>query len=250
MGWLWATPSPPSDPNRNNTPQTQKPDAKNETPKRDDTKESDSDLNQFLAELRADLSKPDSKRDAAPPKPQPPSTQPSATTSTLSSWFNTLSPKPSQEEETPTPTSTSRNPTPGSEALAHSLRPSSMSCRQAFDLAYACQSIGGQFTSVYREGGLRSCSHLWDDFWFCMRMKSYTGPVSEEMIREHYRKKDLEKYGGKPNSEDVWASREEKVAPGSVFREPIVEEVVSDEEWQLMEIQRRKEIRKQLGYED
>lgn len=124
-----------------------------------------------------------------------------------------------------------------------------MSCRQAFDLAYACQSVGGQLRSVYREGRIRSCSHLWDDFWFCMRMKSYSGPVKEEMVREHYRKKELDKYAGKPNSEDVWRSREEKVAPGSVFREPYVEENVSDEEWQLMEIERRKQIRKQLGYE-
>lgn len=254
MGWLWASPSPPSDPNRDNpaqNPQTQKPDAKNGSAKRDDAKESDSDLNQFLAELRADLSKPDNAPKTQTQKPPQPPAQPPATTSTLSSWFSSLSPNPPQEEkEAPAPTSTSHNPTPGSEALAHSLRPSTMSCRQAFDLAYACQSIGGQFTSVYREGGLRSCSHLWDDFWFCMRIKSYSGPVSEEMVREHYRKKELDKYGGKPNSEDVWASREERVAPGSVFREPIMEEVVSDEEWQLMEIQRRTEIRKQLGYED
>lgn len=247
MGWLWASPSPPSDPNRNTPSQTpppkdQKPDAKN-----DATKESDSDLNQFLAELRADLSKPDAPKTQKSPQPSP--TQPPATTSTLSSWFSSLSPKPAQEEEPPAPASTSPNATPASEALAHSLRPTTMSCRQAFDLAYACQSIGGQFTAVYRDGGVRSCSHLWDDFWFCMRIKSYSGPVSEEMVRDHYRKKELDKYGGKPNSEDIWASREEKVKPGSVFREPIVEEVVSDEEWQLMEIERRKQIRKELGYE-
>ncbi|CAI4211855.1 unnamed protein product [Parascedosporium putredinis] len=145
--------------------------------------------------------------------------------------------------------STSRNFTPGSEALAHSLRPSDMSCRQAFDQAYACQSIGGQWNAIYREGSVRTCSHLWEDFWFCMRVKGYVGPMKEEAIKEHYRRKELEKYGGKPNSEDVWVSRDEKVPPGTAFKEPFVPDNMSDEEWQLMEIERRKEIRRELGIE-
>lgn len=245
MGWLWNSASPPADKSSQQQPPSQSP-ANPPTPP---TKKNDDDaaLNDFLAELRSDLSKPE------PSKPQQPPSS-SSETSTLSSWFGSLASAgkaktASPDDQTPPQTSTHRNATPASDALAHSLRPTSMSCRQAFDQAYACQSMGGQLRAVYREGGIRSCSHLWDDFWFCMRVKSYSGPVKDEMVREHYRKKEMDKYAGKPNSEDVWASREEKVEPGSVFNVPYVEENVSDEEWQLMEIERRKQIRKMLGYE-
>lgn len=240
MGWLWSSPSPP--PPESSRPPTQP----SSTPPKPSPKNDDDDaLVQLLSEIRQDISKP------KPAKPEPPSTPQSSSTSTLSSWLGSLAAKakPADQDAPPPATSTSRHPTPETEALAHSLRPTSMSCRQAFDLAYACQSMGGQFRAVYREGSVRSCSHLWDDFWFCMRVKSYSGPVKEEMVREHYRKKELEKYGGKPNSEDVWASREGKVEVGSVFREPFVEEVMSDEQWQLMEIERRKQIRRELGYD-
>lgn len=82
-----------------------------------------------------------------------------------------------------------------------------------------------------------------------MRAKGYHGAVKEDMVREHYKRKELEKYGGKPNSEDIWVSRDEKVRPGEAFREPFVPDDMSDEEWQLMEIERRKEIRRELGLE-
>ncbi|SPO03932.1 uncharacterized protein DNG_06615 [Cephalotrichum gorgonifer] len=259
MGWLWASPS--SERPRQTPPASQSPPAP--TPPKQTADEHDADeLKKFLMELQADFN---AKPNTPAPKAgltQPVLQQPTTTTTTtssssstpstafsLSSWLPFLAVKSAKPEEGPLPTSTSRTATPTTEALAHSLRPTSMSCRQAFDLAYACQSIGGQFTSVYRDGALRSCSHLWDDFWFCMRTKSYTGPVKDEMVREHYRKKELLKYGGKPNSEDVWESRESMVEPGTVFREPLVEEVLSDDEWQLMEIERRKQIRRELGYE-
>lgn len=97
-----------------------------------------------------------------------------------------------------------------------------MSCRTAFDQAWACNGFGGQWNAVYRYGHMRSCSEQWDDFWFCMRMRSKTGKVKEDMIRARYREKEWKKYGpGKPSSEDVWESRERKVEPGSVFNEEI-----------------------------
>ncbi len=93
-----------------------------------------------------------------------------------------------------------------------------MTCRQAFDFAWGCQSVAGQWNSVYRYGTVRDCSELWSDFWFCMRTRSYGPELRAEAVREHYRQKQLQKYGpGMPSSEDVWASRETKVQPGSVF---------------------------------
>lgn len=41
-------------------------------------------------------------------------------------------------------------------------------------------------------------------------------------IKEHYRAKEFFKYkAGKPSSEDVWESRDEKVPEDSTFKEPI-----------------------------
>lgn len=97
---------------------------------------------------------------------------------------------------------------------------------------------------------MRSCSDIWDDFWFCMRVKSFTGPVKEEAVREHYRKKELAKYGpGMPSSEDVWKSRTVKVQPGTAFTIALEENDVSDEEWQRREMERRRQVRQELGFE-
>ena len=89
---------------------------------------------------------------------------------------------------------------------ADSLYPSEMSCQQAFDAAFYCQSLGGQFTNVYRYGGLRNCKEEWGNFWFCMRTKSYQEPEKGKMIRDHYRRRAL-KYKKGPSSEDVWEAR-------------------------------------------
>jgi hypothetical protein len=120
-----------------------------------------------------------------------------------------------------------------------SLYPTTMSCRDAFDAAFYCQSLGGQFNAVYRYGGMQSCSDHWKSFWFCMSSKSYTGQ-REDMIKEHYRKKAL-KYKVGPSSEDVWEGREKKMEWGEAFSEG-VEELLpgeSDEEWNVRERKRR-----------
>lgn len=121
-----------------------------------------------------------------------------------------------------------------------------MDCEQAFNQAFYCQSLGGQWNNIYRYGGVRSCSDNWDDFWFCMRVKGYQpGPVKDNMIREHYRKRHLEKYGpGKPSSEDVWRERVERVPPGSAFSERVEAPTVSDAEFQKWEMERMEKIRK------
>ncbi|MCJ1313231.1 hypothetical protein MMC25_006908 [Agyrium rufum] len=99
----------------------------------------------------------------------------------------------------------------------NALYPKEMSCRAAFDSAFYCQSLGGQWANVYRYGNLRSCSDQWRNFWFCMRTnRGYmSDEVREKRIQMHYKMRDEEKYGGKkPNSEDVWRIRD-RVLPGA-----------------------------------
>ncbi|KAL1967270.1 hypothetical protein VTN77DRAFT_3316 [Rasamsonia byssochlamydoides] len=98
-------------------------------------------------------------------------------------------------------------PTPASIA-PESLYPDTMDCRSAFDYAFFCQSFGGQFVNIYRYGELRSCSEHWNNFWLCMKSKTYPEEQRKEMIRDHYRKKAI-KYKTGPSSEDVWEVRTE-----------------------------------------
>jgi hypothetical protein len=122
-----------------------------------------------------------------------------------------------------------------------------MSCRQAFDQAYHCNSLGGQWTAVYREGTMRSCSEQWDDFWFCMRTRAYTGAFKEEAIKDHYRQKELKKYGpGRPNSTDIWDARSEKLPVGAAFQNAYVKPDIDDEEWRRQEIERRRMVQRML----
>jgi len=123
-----------------------------------------------------------------------------------------------------------------------------MSCRQAFDLAWGCQSMVGQWNSVYRYGTVRNCSEQWADFWFCMRTKGYPREPREAAIREHYREKEARKYAGQPSSEDVWRSRDEKVEPDSAFSAVYEEANMTDAEQMADDMERRRRIREQLGY--
>ncbi|KAI9798695.1 MAG: hypothetical protein M1825_005022 [Sarcosagium campestre] len=91
-----------------------------------------------------------------------------------------------------------------------SLFPTTMSCREAFDSAFYCQSFGGQFNNLYRYGGVKQCSEHWSAFWFCMRTKSYPQPEREGKIQDFYRKREV-KYKLGPSSEDVWRIRSEPV---------------------------------------
>jgi hypothetical protein len=96
--------------------------------------------------------------------------------------------------------------------LAESIAPfpETMSCSQTFDDAFHCQSFGGQFLNVYRYGGMRDCSEIWSDFWFCMRNRTRPGDEKRLIIKERYMQKD-EKYRNGPSSEDVWKERNRKV---------------------------------------
>jgi len=99
-----------------------------------------------------------------------------------------------------------------------SLYPSHMSCTQAFDSAFYCQSLGGKFNDIYRYGELRSCSEHWSAFWFCMRTKSASAEERPRLVQEHYRQRAA-KYKTKPSSDDVWEARTEPLA--GAFEQPI-----------------------------
>jgi hypothetical protein len=126
-----------------------------------------------------------------------------------------------------------------------------MSCRQAFDLAWGCNSLGGQWNAVFRNGEMRSCADHWDDFWFCMRTKSYTGQLKADAVRQHYRNKEYAKYyaPGRHSSEDVWEARQHRLPAGGAFTHAIDDASVSDDEWRRQENDRRRKIRDGLGFE-
>lgn len=94
----------------------------------------------------------------------------------------------------------------------NALYPRTMGCRQAFDQAFYCQSLGGKFNDIYRYGELRSCSDNWSAFWFCMRVRNLGDNERQEAIRDYYEKREgqiKKERGG--SSEDIWDIRTEPV---------------------------------------
>ncbi|MCJ1302228.1 hypothetical protein MMC08_005031 [Hypocenomyce scalaris] len=111
-------------------------------------------------------------------------------------------------------TTTPITPSDPTDISPASLYPTTISCRAAFDSAFYCQSLGGQFTNLYRYGSVRNCSDQWRNFWFCMRTNNSRGMMSDEerkrRVQEHYRRRAA-KYKVGPSSEDVWDVRGERV---------------------------------------
>lgn len=126
-----------------------------------------------------------------------------------------------------------------------------MSCRDAFDYAWHCHTPGSQINAVYRYGSMRPCTELWDDFWFCMRTKSFSPAMRAAAVQAHYAAKEESKYGdGKPSSEDVWESREERVQPGTAFQAKFEDApVLDDKELQRFDAERRRRIREEMEME-
>ncbi|KAH7155297.1 hypothetical protein B0J13DRAFT_222577 [Dactylonectria estremocensis] len=224
MAWLWASATPvekaPAPANKESAPPPSV-SASTSTPtptsslssSSSNELSSDPEIQKFLA-LFDTKSQPTDQTHSATSSS---SSQKPTEQSSISSWFSVRS----------SPSSSSRNgaeavEAPPGDAVSESLLPTDLSCRTAFDQAWACNSMGGQWNAIYRYGEMRSCSEHWDDFWFCMRIKSYGKEMRENVIRAHHRNKNHAKYGpGKPSSEDVWQGRDEKVKVGSVFIEPI-----------------------------
>ncbi|OAA76672.1 hypothetical protein LEL_06356 [Akanthomyces lecanii RCEF 1005] len=242
MGWLWSSNAKPTeaptsqDPPPTNTP-TQTPPSQPSPPKPQSAE--DAELQKFMEFFKAEEAAAASSRvngdtqQHTGPKPSP-----------LPEWFaKMITPKDNPLYKEPD--------APRRDPLSESLLPTDMSCRQAFDAAWGCNSVGGQWNAVYRYGEMRSCTEKWDDFWFCMRHKSASGPVKEDLMRTHYRNKEHAKYyaPGKASSEDVWEARVQKVAPDTVFTESIDVPTMADEEWRKMESERRQKIRDGLGFD-
>ncbi|KAI9158393.1 Early meiotic induction protein 1 [Paramyrothecium foliicola] len=238
MGWLWASPSPqkPSTPVQNQSSSAQAPTSQSTTSAPNEPV--DPEIQKFFELFSKDSGNSTQQNTASPSDASSakPTDKPS------SSWFSSLRTS-SQEPTAPTTA-------PPQSEIAEALLPTEMSCRQAFDLAWQCNSIGGQWNAVYRYGSMRSCSEQWNDFWFCMRTKSYSAEMKERLIKEHYRNKEHAKYytPGRPSSEDVWESRTEMVDSGTVFKEPLDAPKLDDDEWRRLESERRQKIRDGLGY--
>ncbi|KAF4453628.1 Early meiotic induction protein 1 [Fusarium austroafricanum] len=210
MGWLWSS-TPPSE-DKSPAPAKETPPATSTTPLSPSTSTSTPSNSNTDPEIQKFLDLFEAEKNSNPSSTQ--EQQQQQKSSAIPSW---LSLKKSTRSSALTPADI-----PPRDALSEALLPTDMSCRQAFDQAWACNSMGGQFNAVYRYGEMRSCSEHWDDFWFCMRTKSYSAEMREKAIRDYYRAKEFTKYGpGKPSSEDVWESREGKVPEGTVFNEPI-----------------------------
>ncbi|KAI9853186.1 MAG: hypothetical protein M1838_000042 [Thelocarpon superellum] len=126
----------------------------------------------------------------------------------LQEFIDQVSAEPSRPSNV-SPTDAASSPSPSS-ISPDSLFPTSMSCRQAFDSAFYCQSMGGQFNNVYRYGGIKDCSEHWGAFWFCMRTRSYSDEERAKKVQDFYRGRAV-KYKIGPSSEDVWEVRREPV---------------------------------------
>ncbi|KAL2140020.1 hypothetical protein VTI28DRAFT_4328 [Corynascus sepedonium] len=263
MGWFWQSPSSAKATDSNDAssststspvpppaaPQGQAPAAGAAT------SSSDREMAMFM-----DMLLKDAQSSSAQPKTQPPPpirTPPmsSEPKSTSSSWFPWSSTKSTTATAEPTPEQTQqpasiKTRSPQSVAMSEHVLPTTMSCRDAFDYAWHCHTPGAQWNAVYRYGSVRPCTELWDDFWFCMRTKSYSPELRAEAIREHYRAKEEAKYGaGRPSSEDVWESRDERVAPGTAFKKSFDPPIVDDAEFQRADAERRRRIREMIGVE-
>ncbi|KAB8300145.1 hypothetical protein EYC80_000373 [Monilinia laxa] len=189
------------------------------TPTRDEIAEQE--LNSFLRELEAD-------------------THPSSTK------YNRV-PRNTPPEHPHTSSNKTNSQDDPSEPLSIQLLPTTMSCRTAFDAAFYCQSLGGQFNNLYRYGTARDCSESWSDFWFCMKTRTYADSEKAKLIKARWFEREKRKYGdpedknrelGK-SSEDIWKGREQRLEWGEAFCVPELKWSGSDDEWRKLEKEHR-----------
>lgn len=194
MGWMWSN-------------------APKQPPPKDEPQPQSSEPPQLFPHAQSESSPPlTNSQPRAPSRDE----QAEAEFQNLLKEFSTATSEPS--DATHLPFNASNSPSAPPSLINHSsihpdnLYPTTMSCRAAFDSAFYCQSLGGQFLNVYRYGTIRQCSDQWSNFWFCMRTNR--GMIGEEerkkRIRMHYMGR-AGKYRSGPSSEDVWSVREERV---------------------------------------
>jgi len=154
--------------------------------------QADSELNAFLKEIGA--------------TPEP-TTAASANTTADAATAASSPTAASQLPPTTDPSGRRIHPDGSLDITPDALYPRTMSCRQAFDQAFYCQSLGGKFNDIYRHGHLNSCSEQWGAFWFCMRVRQYADADKQEVVKEFYRERDEKRKQQFGNSEDVWEIR-------------------------------------------
>ncbi|EFX05922.1 hypothetical protein CMQ_3991 [Grosmannia clavigera kw1407] len=276
MGWLWSSSPAPSSggpPGAESSHATTAPTTTTSPTSTSTSHDDDSQLDPDERELKklfALIQEDSVSTKAAPTDAQP--AKPSLLSNLKPSWLSSPSASADADANAETSSFIDRE-----RSLAEAVLPTSMSCQQAFDLAWGCQSPVGQWRAVYRHGNVRPCSDLWEDFWFCMRVKSFSpGLAKDEAIRSHFRKREMEKYytPSSRSSEDVWRSRtiDEVLPPDAVFNksfkavlsggsssapdgtntDPSTKPPASeqrDAEQIRADLERRRLIRQQMGYE-
>ncbi|KAK4142811.1 uncharacterized protein C8A04DRAFT_12967 [Dichotomopilus funicola] len=270
MGWFWQSSTPPptgsnSSPSSSPTAvrtsssatgssSSQSPSATNQSKP---TNSSDREMALFMDMFMKDAQKSSSQSNPSQNPPQPPSHPNSqSSSSSSSSWLpwasnSSTTTGPSQDHQQQHHPQEKDTRSPHSISMSEHSLPTTLSCRDAFDYAWHCHTPGSQWNAVYRYGTVRPCTELWDDFWFCMRTKSFSPEARAEAIREHYRAKETAKYGrGGPSSEDVWESREERVVEGTVFRTPFEAPAVDDDEVRRQDAEWRRARREKVEREN
>ncbi|KAI4720421.1 hypothetical protein E4T48_03324 [Aureobasidium sp. EXF-10727] len=212
MGWWWSSDSTAAPAMESAPTQTLPTQAPVSTTHREAPKKASPDSD-FEA-LFASFEKPSTSTKPANPTPQPSVTAPvqhvtPAPKETPTHYVPSPSGSIEQQSETDAPLDIS----------PEALYPRQMSCRQAFDQAFYCQSLGGKFNDIYRYGELRSCSDNWNAFWFCMRIKTLPDREKEERIKEFYQAKDEQNKAEKGSSEKIWDLRTEPVKK-AFWRDP------------------------------
>ncbi|KAI5274396.1 hypothetical protein E4T47_02636 [Aureobasidium subglaciale] len=214
MGWWWSSDSTAAPATESAPPATAQTPAPVSTTYREAPKKNaspDSDLEALFASFE---------------KPS----EPTRPTSTTQEYTNvapridhiTPAPKETPTNYVPSPSGSIEQQSPTDAPLdisPEALYPRQMSCRQAFDQAFYCQSLGGKFNDIYRYGELRSCSDNWNAFWFCMRIKTLPDKEKEERIKEFYQAKDEQNKAEKGSSEKIWNLRTEPVKK-AFWRDP------------------------------
>ncbi|KAM7187221.1 Protein of unknown function (DUF3128) domain containing protein [Naviculisporaceae sp. PSN 640] len=257
MGWFWQS-STPSSSNPGSTAASSHPPSSQQTPaasppppaQTPDQIEVQKFLQSFMEQAEPKAAAPPPPAAAATPPAQQTTSSSSSSLSSWLPWSKPAAPEATSQTESAPPPLPPKGRSPQSRQMSEYNLPTSMSCRDAFDYAWHCHTAGSQWNAVYRYGEMRSCSELWDDFWFCMRSRNYSEEARREAIKEHYRAKEERKYGnGKPSSEDIWESREERLPVGTAFKKEFPPPVEDDTAFRLSEIERRKRIRRELGIE-
>ena len=203
MGWLWTSPN----------------DSSTSTPIGDSNQSDSSDRGQFLSQVNVakETTSPFPTQDAPSTEPTPTLTRDEAADAELRAFLTSLEEPRTPQNSTKTLSSSTFRQNSSDPALINptDVHPTTVSCRAAFDAAFYCASLGGQFTSLYRYGQLRQCSQEWSDFWWCMRTnRSFMSDEERaKKVLERGVRREREKYGGegRGSSEDVWERRGRKV---------------------------------------